>query len=89
MLNRMGERKQSLTDVMTAPQQYQGFNSKEYQRIAAGKTTKGDEQKLKAIDAVLAQMKSGTLTDNTEGRTFYTHHADGSILATKDYPYAK
>ena len=87
VLNRIQERKKSLTDIITAPQQYQGYESKEYKRIMSGKLVKGDEKKLQAIDAILAELEDGDFFDNTEGRTFYTHKEDGSILATEKYPY--
>ena len=84
-LNRMKQQGKSLQDIITAPKQYQGYGSKEYQRISAGKTTLNDAQKLKAIDTVLAQLKSGNFPDTIGGRTFYTHQPDGRILATAKF----
>lgn len=84
-LNRMKEQGKSLQDIITAPKQYQGYGSKEYQRITAGKTTMSDAQKLKAIDAVLKELKTGKFTDTIEGRTFYTHKPDGRIIATSTF----
>ncbi len=86
MLNRMQQQKgKSLQDIITAPKQYQGYGSKEYQRIVAGKTTMADAQKLKAIDAIISELKSGKFADNIGGSAFYTHKPDGRIIATSTF----
>lgn len=69
----------SLHDVLTAPNQYQGYNSPQYKLIANNATTSLDTQKLGAIDHVIGQMKSGDFPDSTGGRVFYHHDAQGRI----------
>lgn len=83
-LNRMDQYKaqgqpKTLSDVVTAPNQYQGYNSKEYQRLLSGKITPVDHPKLNAIDTVLGQAKSGKLQDNTAGMVYYKHDSNGGI----------
>ena len=68
-----------LHQVLTEPNQYQGYNSPEYQRIASGQTTTTDAQKLNSIDGVIGQMKTGNFPDNTGGKVFYHHDNTGKI----------
>lgn len=70
----------ALHDVLTMPNQYQGYNSPEYQRISNNATTTVDAPKLKAIDNVLEQVKTGKFPDTTGGRVFYHHDSKGRIL---------
>lgn len=88
-LNRVAQHGGTLASQLTAPKQYQGYGSKEYQRFLAGKTGKADTQKLDSINGVLADLQAGTFDDNIDGYTFYTHAPDGKIIATKNYSYAK
>ena len=88
-LNRAAASGTPLSKVLSAPNQYQGYGSKEYQRLEKGKTGAADQPKLKAIDAVIAELKSGKFDDNTDGRVFYHHNSDGSITSTAKYPYKK
>ncbi len=69
----------SLHDVLTAPNQYQGYNSPQYQRIASNATTTADAQKLGAIDSVIGEMKTGKFPDTTGGRVYYHHDPQGQI----------
>ncbi len=69
-----------LHDVLTMPNQYQGYGSPEYQRISNNATTTVDAPKLKAIDDTLNQMKSGNFPDTTGGRVFYHHDPQGQII---------
>lgn len=69
----------TLSDVLTAPNQYQGYNSPEYKRFVAGSTTPADGQKVAAINGVIGQLKSGSFPDTTNGRVFYHHDPQGRI----------
>jgi hypothetical protein len=86
-LNRAAASGTPLSKVLSKPNQYQGYGSKEYKRLEAGKTGASDKQKLQAIDAIIEELKSGKFADNTDGRTFYHHNSDGSITANEKYPY--
>ncbi len=93
-LNRMDQYKangkpMSLTDVLTQPKQYQGYNSPEYQRIVSGKTKPTDTQKLSAIDSVLGNIKAGKLDDNSEGMVYYHHDPTGVIHLTPGQLFAQ
>ncbi len=85
ILNRMKQSGKSLQEVITQPNQYQGYGSREYQRISSGKTTANDAQKLKAIDSTIQKLLAGDFPDNISGWTFYHHNPDGSITATKKF----
>lgn len=75
----------TLSDVLTAPNQFQAFNGKEYGRSKSGQLTPSDAPKLKAIQSILAEIKSGSFTDSIEGRRYYTHDAAGAITATSKF----
>lgn len=84
VINRIKEyagrgKKLTLSEVLRQPNQYQGYGSKEYQRVTSGGTRSTDQQKLKAIEAVLSEVQGGALADNTNGAVFYRHNDDGSI----------
>lgn len=70
----------TLHDVLTMPNQYQGYNSPEYQRITNNATTTVDAPKLKAIDDTIGQLKSGNFPDTTGGRVYYHHTPEGQIF---------
>lgn len=80
--------KATLHDVLSMPNQYQGYNSREFKRITNNATTTVDAPKLKAIDDTIGQLKSGQFEDNTGGRVFYRHDGQGQILL-KDGPLYK
>ena len=77
---------QSLSGVLSQPNQYQAYNGSQYKIAAAGQ---GNTQKLQAIDAVLNNVKSGKLTDNTNGAYFYIHNPDQSITYDDTRPLYK
>jgi len=73
-LNRLNQTKTGgLKEILTAKNQYQGYGSKEYQRYEKGSLNDLDNQKLKVIDEVLAELQSGKFPDNTNGAVFYSH----------------
>lgn len=67
-------------DVLKEPNQYQGYGSAEYQRLANASTTPVDQQKINAIDDVIKSLKANQLEDNTGGMVYYSHQPDGRIL---------
>lgn len=70
----------SLSQVLSAPNQYQGYGSPEYQRITNNATTTTDAQKLGAIDSTLSQLKTGNFPDTTAGSVYYHHNDQGQIF---------
>lgn len=69
----------TLSGVLTMPNQYQGYGSKEYERISNNATTSVDAPKLTAVDNVINDIKAGKLQDNTGGNVFYQHDPAGKI----------
>jgi len=69
----------ALKDVLAQPNQYQAYGGNEYKRLRENKITPVDEPKLKSIDKVLGEIKSGNFADNTEGSVFYSHDPTGRI----------
>lgn len=69
----------SLAQVLSAPNQYQGYGSEEYKRIDTGGTRPSDTQKLGAIDTAISKLKSGNYPDTTAGRVYYHHDPQGRI----------
>lgn len=78
----------NLAGVLSAPNQYQAYGGKEYERYLQGSTTPVDAQKMKAVDEIVAQLKAGKLKDNTGNRVFYIHTDDGNII-TREGPLFK
>lgn len=89
VINRAKKSGKTVQQELIKPNQYQGYDSKQYQRLVQKKTTVTDNQKIAAVDAVLKELLSGNFKDNIEGRTFYHHNPDGSIVATNKYPYKR
>lgn len=79
----------NLTSVLQEPKQYQGYGSPEYKRIESGNLKPTDNQKLQAIDSILSEIKSGSFSDNTDGRVFYTHDGQGRIYTSPGTLYAQ
>jgi len=73
----------TVDEILSKPRQYQGYGSREYERIASGGVRETDARKLAAIDEILGQLEAGDLEDNIGGYTFYHHNPDGSITATQ------
>ena len=71
----------TLTEVLRQPNQYQAYGGKEYHRYKSGELRQTDEQKLEAIDAMLARVKNGTFQNNIGDYVFYSHKPDGRIVA--------
>lgn len=69
----------TLSGVLTKKNQYQGYGSKEYNRIMNNATTTSDSQKLAAIDGVINELRTGNLLDTAQGRVFYHHDPSGKI----------
>ncbi len=67
---------QTIIGVLHQPNQYQGWQSKQYNLAASGK---GNVKKLEAIDAVLDTLNAGTFKDTANGAYFYVHNSDGTI----------
>ncbi len=87
-LNRMGEYKtrgseKSLSDVMTAPNQYQAYQGKQYQNYTTSTLDELGMKKKQQVDSIADkywnELKSGSFEDNTQGAAFYIHNPDGSI----------
>lgn len=72
-------RQMSLSQVLSEPKQYQAYGGTEYQRIKTGQLKPTDDQKVKAIDSVLGELKTGKFDDNTGGAVFYSHDPQGRI----------
>ena len=68
-----------LSDVLTAPNQYQAYGGGEYKRYLTGSTTPVDQPKIQAINGIINQLKSGQFADTTGGRVFYAHDPSGKI----------
>lgn len=82
-LNRMkqyGERgrKLSLAEVLREPNQYQGYNSKQYHR-ANEKLDPVSQNKMDTIQQVLQEIRTKGLEDTTSDAVYYVHAPDGSI----------
>lgn len=72
----------NLASVLAQPNQYQAYGGKEYNRLIKNATTTAnpmDQQKLKAIDDVISELKSGNFQDTTDGKVFYVHDPQGRI----------
>lgn len=83
-LNRMAEshrvgKSRTLTDVLTAPNQYQGYNSplyKTYNAPSDALNLKRKEQLDGITDKLVSEVKGGTFADNTNGAFYYKHKGD-------------
>ena len=69
----------TLSDVLTKPNQYQGYGSKEFKRISDNATTTTDSPKLNAIDNLIGEIKRGEFKDNTANKVYYSHDPSGKI----------
>lgn len=83
-LNRMREhagRKtpKTLKQVLQEPNQYQGYNSKQYQLAASGKLDALAQKKMATVERVLAELREKGLQDTTDGSVYYVHKPDGTI----------
>lgn len=76
---------QSLSDILTAPKQFQGYGSHLYQNFESDSKTASGTKRLQIIDKVLGEIKAGNFPDNVGGYQYYTHTPDGRINATKEY----
>lgn len=75
-------KKMNLANVLMAPNQYQGYGSKEYNRFINNATTTEnpfDQRKIQAIDSVINEIKSGNFKDTTDNSVFYVHDPKGRI----------
>ncbi len=86
-LNRMkayqakGDQKK-LSDVLSAPNQYQAYNGpqyKDYFNPPDAPSLNKKKQVDMIVDSIREQMKNGSFSDNTKGAYYYTHNKDGSI----------
>lgn len=73
---KLGRGPQTLLGVLTADNQYQGYQSKQY-KVAT--TSEASPKKLAVIEEILTKLKNGELTDNTNGAFYYIHNPDGTI----------
>lgn len=99
-LNRMADRKKSLTEVLQEPYQYQGYApagvtrkggkvaKSEYQLISEN-SPEVSQEKLRVIREALAELKSGKFDDTTGGSQFYVHASDGTMWLGKTIKEAK
>jgi hypothetical protein len=92
-----GKKDWTLTDVLQEKNQYQGYapegikNDKgklvesQYQKYKANKKEELSQQKIDAIDQLLAKVRDGSFINNISDYRFYTHKPDGRIIATKTF----
>lgn len=69
----------SLTEVLTQPNQYQGYNSSLYKRYDApgdAPTTQRKKQVEDITNKLIGEVQSGTFQDNTNGAYYYKHKGD-------------
>lgn len=83
-LNRMREYNakgtpKTLSEVLKAPNQYQGYGAKQYVKAKSGKLDKLSQEKLAVVDSVIEELKSGNFQDNSDGQVYYVHDKDGKI----------
>lgn len=84
-INRTKQDKKNKTikGVLTAPNAYQGYNSKEYKRYEEGKLNDLDKKKLQLIDEVINELNDGKFPDTTKGSVFYKHEKGLLKLGSK------
>jgi len=83
-LNRMAAantagQKRSLSQVLTQPNQYQGYNSPLYQRYdnpGDSLTAARKQQTDSIVDDMVKQVQGGNFKDNTNGAYYYKHVGD-------------
>lgn len=84
VLNRMNNRKKSMKDVVTAPNQYQGVGTKKFNAFHSN-TNEYEQKQInfinQTVDAILSEIEQGTFQDNVTGAEFYGHAKDGTIRA--------
>lgn len=69
----------SLEDILTQPNQYQGYNSplyKKYGQAADVLTSKRQTQVDDITDKMLGEVDQGTFKDTTNGAYYYQHKGD-------------
>jgi hypothetical protein len=73
----------TLSDILTAENQYQAYGDKEQFDIYRHGGNFLDNEKRKEVDGILdnmwAEMKTGTFKDNTNNAFYYHHNPDGTI----------
>lgn len=83
-LNRVAESQKqgqpkTLTQILTQPNQYQGYNSplyNEYNNPADSLTAARKSTLNGIVDNMVGQVKDGTFADNTHGAYYYQHKGD-------------
>lgn len=88
-INRMKEyaahgQPKTLAEVLSMPNQYQAYNSKQYNQYLNSASDTPTAQKKEEVNAIikkfLKEIKDGTFKDNTDGATFYKYLPDGRII---------
>lgn len=79
----------TLSEVLKEPNQYQGYNSKQYQLAAAGTLDTLAQKKMATVEGVLADIRANGLKDDINGSVFYIHKPDGSIWLKSGPLFAK
>jgi hypothetical protein len=72
----------TLAEVFSMPNQYQAYNSPQYQQYynpMDAPSKKKKEQIDKMVDDIRERIKNGEFVDNTEGAYYYIHEKDGKI----------
>jgi len=80
-INRVPQKKRDLINVLRENNQYQGYGTKQY-NLAAGAPEKLDvlaAGKMKLIQSIIDEMKTGNFPDTTKGAAFYIHEPDGRL----------
>lgn len=89
-LNRMKESGETLLQVLTKKNQYQGFGSKQFKKIAMeGPHDVPTSKKLDLVRQIIAELESGDFADNTQGNVSYIHNPDGSLKLEPTKGYIK
>ncbi len=95
VFNRMDEHRRyfgvekSATEIVQEPGQYHAFVDPQYKKYKNGELNMKNEavtRRLRAIDTILAQIRNGTLIENTNGAFYYHHNDDGTITYDDERP---
>ena len=81
-INRVPQKKRDLINVLRERNQYQGYGTKQY-NLAAGDSAKLDApgaEKMKLVQSIIDEMRTGNFPDTTKGAAFYVHQPDGKLV---------
>lgn len=77
--NRMKEQSKTLEQVLTQIGAYQGITNEQFKKAMKGQLNDLDKEKMKIVEKIIEEIKSGQFGDNTENSVFYIHNPDGTI----------